>query len=268
MNKNEMSAYLAKEWQESGVDAGDVLLVHSSLKRVLHIVTEEFGYSISPGEILESLLQAVGEEGTLILPLFNFNFPKAKFFDIRNTKSHMGALTEAARQYPHAVRTGHPIYSFAVLGKESDRFKNLYNYSGYGEDSPFSIIQELNGKIAVIGLSDQNSMTSYHYVEEQNQVEYRYYKEFEGEYIDWDGSQKIRVFALFVRKTERGIQTDVNRMMDRLWEKGLYSGFKPDQRFGMRTIPFNTFYEEVDSIIKKGQAHNYLYSLQTEIQSK
>tara|TARA_R110002073_G_scaffold72537_1_gene177600 strand:- start:625980 stop:626774 length:795 start_codon:yes stop_codon:yes gene_type:complete len=264
MTEQKVISFLSNKWRESGVENGDVLLVHSSLRRVLKKTSDELGTKVTPEMVYLSLLDAVGEQGTLILPLFNFDFPKAKFFDIKNTPSHMGALTEIARQHKDSVRTGHPIYSFAVRGKHADKFSGINNQSGYGSDSPFALIQQLGGKLASIGLSDQNSMTSYHFVEECNNVDYRYFKDFEGEYIDGKGVKAHKTYKLFVRKINEGVQTDVDRAMDLLWEKGLYQGEKYDQGYGMRTIPFNDFFKEIDSIIKKGEAINYLYSIKKE----
>ena len=96
----------------------------------------------------------------------------------------MGALTEAGRQHPLAVRTGHPIYSFGVIGFHAEKFKAINNFSGYGDDSPFALLKKLNGKIAVLGLPDQHSMTFYHHVEEMNNVDYRYHKKFTTDYTD------------------------------------------------------------------------------------
>ncbi|TDA70079.1 MAG: hypothetical protein D9V47_03140 [Clostridia bacterium] len=61
---------------------------------------------------------------------------------------------------------GHPIYSFAVIGALSERFHGVDNFSGNGAGSPFGILCELDGKIAVLDLDDQNSMTFYHHIEQ------------------------------------------------------------------------------------------------------
>ena len=83
---------------------------------------------INPQIILESFLSAIGPSGTLLLPLFNFDFTKGVSFDIRNTLSKMGALTEAGRLHPLALSTGHPIHSFTVIGHFSKRFKGIDNF--------------------------------------------------------------------------------------------------------------------------------------------
>ena len=173
----------------------------------------------------------------------------------------MGILTEIARKKKNVIRTGHPIYSFCALGKHSKEFQGIDNESGYGHDSPFAKINEMDGKIAVIGLDDQHSMTSYHYVEECNQVDYRYYKSFTGDYVKEDGIKIEKTYTLYVRDIKRGVKTDVNRMMDFLWLKGLYIGKKPNEGYGMRTIKFNSLYQQTENIIKSGNAKNYLFSI-------
>ncbi|THH39519.1 AAC(3) family N-acetyltransferase [Neolewinella litorea] len=253
---------LAEQWLKSGISEGDIVLVHSSLRRLIRHFAAKSKIKVTPNIVYESLVKAVGESGTIILPLFNFDFPQTGIFDVNHTPSQMGALTEVGRLDPESVRTGHPIYSFAVRGKHADKFSGVDNPSGYGPDSPFALIKELQGKIAVIGLDDQNSMTSYHFVEEQNQVDYRYYKNFSGMYTDFNGQTSEKTYQLYVRDIERGVKTDVNRMMDHLWNIGLYKGERPDEGYGMRTIDFNDLYSETDRIIKSGRAKDYLYSIE------
>ena len=109
---------LVSEWHAAGIEPGDTILIHTSLKRTFTRYAEQ-GHTLTPQLILDSFRQALGPEGTLLLPLFNFDFTKGVPFDMRTTPSQMGALTEAGRLTPGAVRTGHPIYSFAVLGRQN-----------------------------------------------------------------------------------------------------------------------------------------------------
>jgi len=253
---------LVINWNRCGMKKGNTVLVHSSLKRLLLKLKDKYGEIITPKLIYDSLIKTLGDDGTLILPLYNFDFPKAKYFNFNETPSQMGALTEIGRSQKNAVRTGHPIYSFSVVGKLSNEFKGIDNKSGYGDDSPFAKLKELNGKIAVIGLSDQNSMTSYHFVEEHNLADYRYFKDFTGTYIDQNNNEQVKTYSLYVRDLEKGIKTDVNRMMDFLWKIGAYKGDKPDEGYGMRTIEMNDLFNETDKVIKSGNAINFLYSIE------
>lgn len=252
---------LAEEWHSAGLGDGDTVLLHSSLKRLLRKIAR-MGGEFSSELIIASFQRVLGTAGTLILPLFNFDFTKGITFDIRNSPSHMGSLTEAGRLWPGAVRTGHPVYSFAVIGKNAEAFRGLKNFSGYGNDSPFALLHRLGGKIGVLDLPDQNSMTFYHYVEECLDVPYRYHKRFTGKYIDENGLESIRTFGLFVRKTDDGVVTRVDPMGEVLWEKHLYSGCRPGQGCGLRIIVAGDIFNEVEGVIKQGRAQGLLYDVE------
>jgi aminoglycoside 3-N-acetyltransferase len=252
---------LAEAWQRAGVEPGDMLLLHSSAKRLMRRIAKEGG-NPSPELIIESFLAALGPGGTLLLPLFNFDFTSGAVFDIRRTPSQMGAISEAGRRWPGAVRTGHPIYSFAAIGAASASFAGLENFSGYGADSPFGMLHRAGGKIAVLDLPDNNSMTFYHYVEEACSVPYRYHKRFTGPYVDSSGEQALRTFGLYVRDIEKGVMTEVDPMGELLWERGLYHGERPREGYGLRTISAAPMYDEVRAVIEQGKALGLLYAIE------
>jgi aminoglycoside 3-N-acetyltransferase len=261
MDRDQAVASLARDWQQAGMLDGDMVLVHSSVSRTLKRIAA-MGIEPSPEIVLDSLLAAVGPGGTLLFPLFNFEFTTGKPFDIRSTPSQMGALSEAARNRAGAVRTGHPIYSFAVLGARAGQFRGRVNASGYGPDSPFADLRRDGGKIAVLDLPDLNSMTFYHFVEESFGAPYRYHKQFTGTWIDEAGEQSTRTFGLFVRDLEKGVRTHVDPMGEVLWEKGCYTGDRPKEGKGMRVIRADTMYEEVFAVLESGRALGLLYAVE------
>ena len=262
MHPQEIVERLATDWRNAGVEAGDVLLLHSSISRTLRRMRELGSADSSPDLILDSFLAAVGDEGTLLLPLFNFDFTKGVPFDIRSTPSQIGALTEVGRLRSGAVRSGHPIYSFATLGRRAEDFRGLTNVSGYGADSPFGELHRLGGKIAILDLPDQNSQTFYHYVEESLDVPYRYRKSFTAPYTGENGLTGPRTFELFVRDIENGVMTHVDPMGELLWERGLYRGDRPKQGAGLRTISAPAMYEMTAEIVAGGRAKGLLYDIQ------
>ncbi|MFM4671270.1 MULTISPECIES: AAC(3) family N-acetyltransferase [Aeromonas] len=251
---------LQQRWKSSGLEEGDTVLIHSNIKRTL-VEFRRNKVNISPGDILESFLDVVGSKGTLILPLFNFDFAKGAPFDIRTSESQMGALTEIGRKFDGAIRTGHPIYSFAVIGYKASEFEGIDNVSGYAEDSPFGVLKKLNGKIGSLDLEDQNSMTFYHHVEEVKRVDYRYFKSFTGEYTNSLGDTKNKTYELYVRDVERGVLTDVNPAGELMWSAGLYKGFRPKEGAGLRLINSRDMFKFVESLIEGGKALGTLYSI-------
>lgn len=251
MSSHELKARFLR----AGVRPGSAVLLHSAGGRTFREL------SCGPNDVLDGLLAAVGPEGTVLFPLFNFEFADGKTFDMLSSPSRMGSISEAARKHSKAVRTGHPIYSFAVIGARAHELKGLANRSGYGSDSPFGWLYENDGQIAVLDLDDQSSMTFYHHVEEMCEVPYRYHKVFTGRYIDAEGNDEVRDFTLFVRNVEKGVETSVNRMGELLWREGLYSGSRPRTGEGIRVINAKSLFERTRAIIDAGEAEEYLYEI-------
>ncbi|MCE4556121.1 AAC(3) family N-acetyltransferase [Roseateles cellulosilyticus] len=250
----------AQAWRGCGIEAGDSLLLHSDSLR-WSVGRRRAGLPWSAEALLDSLLEAVSPGGTLLLPLFNFDFAAGKPFDMRSTPSHMGALTEAARRHPQAVRTGHPIYSFAVIGAHAPAVRGLDNFSGYGADSPFALLREWDGKVGVLDLSDQASMTYHHHVEEMCAAPWRYHKVFEGDYTDALGTTCRKRYGLYVRDLAAGVQTWVEPMGERLWAQGLWQGCRPMQGAGLRWVRARALFDEVAGVIRRGEAENLLYRI-------
>jgi aminoglycoside 3-N-acetyltransferase len=247
-------------WEDSGLQSEDTVLIHSSMKRTFSNLLKQ-GIEASPEIIIDSLIDQVGSKGTILFPLFNFDFPNTKAFSMISTPSQMGIVSEFARQNIQGYRTGHPIYSFFAIGGNAKEFEGINNRSGYGKDSPFAKLLELNGKIASVDLDDQNSITMYHFVEEQMNVDYRYFKTFHGSYENFDGKVSQEDYFLFVRDISRGVRTDVNPMGEILWNEGLYQGNRPGVRNGMRSIRAEIFVNRVSEVIRSGSANQYLYSI-------
>jgi aminoglycoside N3'-acetyltransferase len=255
-----MSNLLSGYWEHSGLEEGDTVLIHSSMKRTFrHLIS--VGSKPEPGFIVDSLLEQIGNSGTLLFPLFNFEFPDTKYFSINDTPSQMGVITEFARKNYSGVRTGHPIYSFYAIGANDQEFSGIDNKSGYGIDSPFALLRQLNGKIGIVDLEDQNSMTSYHHVEEMLSVDYRYFKDFSGKYVDSTGESSVKTYSLYVRDLNRGVTTNVNRMGEILWNEGLYKGFRQGIGNGLRTVYAQELFNRTSVEILEGRALETLYSI-------
>ena len=249
--------WLKSRWLSAGIESGDVVLLHSNILRTLGLLKRN-SFQPSVDVILESFIQAVGKNGTLLFPVFNFDFTSGVTFDIRSTKSHMGALTEAARNHPNAERTGHPIYSFCAIGALAYKFKEVDNVSGYGVDSPFGILRELDGKIAIL---DVMEMTFHHHVEEMMSVNYRYMKYFEADYIDRDGLKNRKSYSIYVRDLEKKVETNLEPIGNKLWEASIYKGDLPNTETGLRVARANDVYDFVSSVITEGKALGNLYQI-------
>jgi len=196
---------LVSNFKKLGVVKGDVLLVHSSYKSF-------GGVEGGPQTVINALKSILTEDGTLIVPTFNYDFCQGKSYNVKRTQSKMGIISEIVRADPNSKRTLDPVFSFAILGKHRDYLTNLEIDHSFGENSVFEKLRELDAKIMIIGLAYNESLTFFHHVEETQRCHYRYFKEFRGKIIDYANMERDCKITLFVRDIERGVQNSVNTM--------------------------------------------------------
>lgn len=198
-------AELVLDFQKLGLTSGDILLVHSSYKSF-------GGVEGGPQTVIDALRSILTEQGTLIVPTFNYDFCDGKPYDIKKTPSKMGIISELVRIDSNSKRTLDPVFSFAILGKHRDYLTSLKNEHSFGPDSIFAKLRELDAKIMIIGLAYNESMTFFHHIEETQGCDYRYFKEFRGSVTGYDNVERNEKIILFVRDIERGIQNSVDKM--------------------------------------------------------
>src|SRR5262249_5416738 len=76
-----------------GVTKGGVLMVHSALSSLGYVPG-------GPGIVIESLRDAIGNGGTLVMPTHSWDIMEdgCRTFDARKTESCVGAITEEFRK--------------------------------------------------------------------------------------------------------------------------------------------------------------------------
>ena len=255
-----LKEYLNNKWNSSGIQKNDSILLHSSFKRTFKEISKE-GYVFEPSDILESLIDYIYPNGTIVFPTFNFEFNDGIRYDYHKTLSHMGIVTELARQHPESIRTLNPVYSFAVIGKDSFKFKNIDNESWYSKKSPFNIIHNDNYKIFILDLNERNSQTFAHYCEEYFQVPWKYYKSFSGEYTNHNKETKTRIYKGYVRDLEKGVDTTLNPAGDLLWKKGKFIGNKPFIKNGFRYVRSKDYFDLFESLYLINKCDPYFYTI-------
>jgi len=138
---------LVEDFQKLGVAEGDTLLVHSSYKSLGEV-------DGGPQTVVRALEAALGTNGTLIMPTFNFDFNKGVPWDVRKTRSKMGALTEVARMDPRAKRVFHPFYSFAILGKHAEMLVRDIDKGVMTMVDPMGALMEQAGIVRIRKIGD------------------------------------------------------------------------------------------------------------------
>jgi len=187
------------------IKAGDLLLVASDIL-MLSIEERSINRRFNPSLFIDSFVRKLGHEGTLLFPAFSWDYGGE--YNIRTAQSVTGGLSRIALEREDFTRTRHPIHSFVVTGKYKEELCCLDNESSFGPDSPFAFLHQHQAKMLIIGLDYQRSFTFVHYVEQYEQVPYRFMKGFTVDYIDYDGSCSTKNYSFFTRSS--GIYNDVN----------------------------------------------------------
>lgn len=197
--------------KKMNIKKGENIFIASDISRIglkFYEKKETFDLDV----FLDKLKEKITKEGTIVFPTYNWDFCRGISFDYNKTKSKTGSLSQKALKRKEFQRTQHPIYSFAVWGKNSQELCNLNNSSSFGLDSPFSYFKEKDYKMIFMDVSFTNSLTFTHYIEESLKVEYRFLKIFKGKYIDKNNSETEREYSMYVRYLE----FDVGHNMDKL----------------------------------------------------
>lgn len=182
---------LIQDLHSIGIQSGDSVLVHSSLSRIGHL--EE-----GPKTLVDALLEVVGAEGTILMPtspnaVYQYDYiQQTPFFDVLNSPSKTGAITEYFRKIPGSIRSLHPTEPVSAVGKLAEYYtKDHFNQlTPYNEKSPFYRISEQKGKILYIGVSLDQAGTNLHTLEDAVDFKYPVYAPeiFEITVIDENGT--------------------------------------------------------------------------------
>lgn len=164
---------IAADLKKLGVQSGGVLMVHASLRSL----------GLPPGldtraeSMVRGLLEALGPRGTLLMPALSYRTvgPDAPFFDVAQTPSCVGALSEHFRTRPGTLRSVHPTHSVCGLGEGASVLLGDHHMdtTPVGPHSAFARLPEVGAQILFLGCSLRKN-TAMHAVEELVEPPYLY----------------------------------------------------------------------------------------------
>jgi aminoglycoside 3-N-acetyltransferase len=164
--------YLAQALTELGVQAGMVLLVHSSLSKIGYVPG-------GPVAVIQALMDVLTPAGTLVMPTHSSDYSDPSgwqnppvpadwqplvrdhipAFEPALTPTRlMGAIPELFRTWPDVLRSNHPQLSFAAWGQQAVRITADHSLPfGMGDGSPLARIYELDGYVLLLGVGHANN---------------------------------------------------------------------------------------------------------------
>ena len=161
-----------------GVSEGQVLMVHSSLRGLGHVLG-------GAPTAVRALLAALGGRGTLVMPAFSpevsdpagWSKPalppgwieqaraQVPAYDADTTPTSMGAIPEAFRRWPGVRRGPHPQVSVCARGPLAAEIVAPHALAwGEGAGSPFERLAEMDAGLLLLGVGF-NRATLLHYAE-------------------------------------------------------------------------------------------------------
>ncbi len=120
-----------------GIEQSSSLVVHSSLSSFGHLLGGAAG-------LISALMTHLSGRGTLLMPAFvqKVNGESASYedrkrvWDIHNTPSDVGLITETFRKMQRVVRSDHPTDSFCAWGRGAEEATSGH-VAAYGRPSPW-----------------------------------------------------------------------------------------------------------------------------------
>ena len=175
---------------EMGMKEGSVVFIHSSM-------SEFYNYIGTPKKLIRNIIDIIGSEGTLMMPAY----PKDKsklyeaakktdevVFDVKNTASGAGYMTEVFRKYPGVKRSINLQHSVCAYGKLAQYFVSDHHLSkiAWDEYSPYYKLGNIEGLIFCLGLdSHLRNVTMIHCTETKLRGKYTYFASFFGKKITY-----------------------------------------------------------------------------------
>lgn len=199
--------------QKLNICSGDSILLTSDILK-LAMKARKKEREFSAAAFIDSFSDALGEEGTLLIPAYNYDLENGDAFSVADTRPMTGALALAVMGAKGYLRTLHPLHSFFVRGKYASHLSEIKNISSFGPDSPFAWMLEKNILMVFAGTTVAEALTFTHFVEESEKVKYRKYQKLMIRYTDAQGNTSPELFSIFSKKPGWTMQLDrLNRLL-------------------------------------------------------
>ncbi|OUR98840.1 hypothetical protein A9Q84_05350 [Halobacteriovorax marinus] len=195
----------------------------------------------------------------IMIPTFSYSYPKNQIYDILNTPSSVGFVTEFLRKKFSSYRTADPLFSYILPRREESPHFEVKDSESFGEDSLIAELFNLNGYICSIGDVFHNSPTEIHYLEKLMKVEYRTNKLFSGQTIDKNGLVHKNDSNFYCRDLNYDLGSDLTRLEKDLKSAGLVEKWFVDGlEFEIEAIKIQDMYSFLQAKIKED--HFYVCS--------
>ena len=223
LDRDALHTRLVSELKNLGLSIGDIVLVRGAIK-LNDVLLESYQVKIFTfyETLIDALVHVVGPKGTVVTLTFTkqfrmpLNLDDRKYvFDANITKSNAGILPNVFLKKEGAIRSSHPVCSFAAIGSKSQEL-----LSGHTEEShsykPIKNLVDLGGKMLIFGVIDTSpGFTTVHLAQHNAGLSTK----FRGKFGVWYSKQGLTKF--FNRKDIGGCSRGFGKFYDVYRRHGL-----------------------------------------------
>lgn len=220
--RNNKSKFFSDLVDTLAIKKGEMVFISSDIRRIIYDAYQKNQSIPDLNELIDEIIERIGDTGTLLLPTYNWDFCQGKPFNWRETKGKTGSLGNECLKRSDFKRTKHPIYSYAVWGRQKEHLCNIDFKSSFGKNSIFAFMVRNHAKHIMLDVDMSKAFTFVHYVEEKvSNLCYRFNKNFTSEYIDEYGRKSKKTYSMLVRNMLLDVKTDLRPLEEEIIGLGL-----------------------------------------------
>ena len=172
-------------------------------------------------DTIDALIDSVGNNGTIVMPTFNWDYCKGEVFDPETSPSQVGVLTEMFRKRAGVLRSITPPWcTFAATGKMAKEIVGIKGTSSFGSDSILEFLYEINAKYVLLGCSYKQGAVHIHWLEERFETPYRYWKQFKGQ-VKIKGELVKNISYMYARRLGTDVTIDSSHLATAFEKTGM-----------------------------------------------
>jgi aminoglycoside N3'-acetyltransferase len=167
--------------------ADKIVVVYSGIWPFGH----QFGLPIRevPRMLIEQMLESVGSGRTLVFPAYSYAFARTRVYSPLESIPETGVLPQTCLQSFTFTRTRSALNSFLAFGPQAEALARIEGDTLWGEGSLKWHFEKAHARMVTLGIPWKDSLGFLHRIEEAGAVPYRYYKTFNGRWVEGERSQ-------------------------------------------------------------------------------
>ena len=141
MSKKNLNKKLNRLFKDLKIKKSDKILIHSNIAGLLQFYNHNIENACNL--FISYLKKYIGKKGVIIIPTYNYQFTKNKYFNVKKSISEVGFFSNYLLKKNWKKRTLDPIFSHIVFGKIEKFNKYKINTNALVKKAYFHIFKKI-----------------------------------------------------------------------------------------------------------------------------